>query len=73
VPKDPLQSATTEEQQAIAHARSDAPPAVGDRSASIAGSDLPTPLWLVLAVGAIALIAFAVFDLRRRVVARRDA
>jgi hypothetical protein len=73
IPDDPLEGATPEEQQAVAAAREDVPPPIGNRSATIAGSELPTPLWLVLALGAAGLIAFVAYDLRRRVVARRVA
>ncbi len=71
VPADPLETATPEEQAQLDEVTAVAPAGL-DRTASIAGSDLPVPLWIALAAGALALVAFAANELRRRVVARRS-
>ena len=70
VPADPLATATPEEHAALDQIRAVEPPTL-NRSASIAGSDLPAPLWVVLAIGALGLIALIATDVRRRVIARR--
>ncbi|HEY8584718.1 MAG TPA: hypothetical protein VIL49_17280, partial [Capillimicrobium sp.] len=69
--EDPLEAASEAERVAVAEAVATRP-APGDRvSGPGASVDLPTPLWIVIALAAVALIALAATDLRRRVVARR--
>jgi len=69
--RDPLRAASDAEQQAIEDAIASRPAAVARGEGPFADADLPTPLWIVLALGAAGLIALAASDLRRRVVARR--
>lgn len=83
VPANGEQGASAAERQALADARSAGgqavpiggaaivPGAVDRRTTAVSGSVLPTPLWIVLAIGAAGLIALGALDLRRRVLAHR--
>ncbi|MFN8204803.1 MAG: hypothetical protein U0S48_19780 [Solirubrobacteraceae bacterium] len=67
-PADPVNSATAQERRAVDEAQ-----AVPVENTAVAAAALPTPLIVALALGALGLLILGALDLRRRVVARRDA